>query len=140
MIGGAVFIAHHVFSALGLATAVVFDCYPIALAVGIALEITTPFLNATWLCETVHMEWHPLYRLCGYVFASLWTVFRLAGPAWCLLHFVSTYAIAAAALPWFVVLLFAVAIPGFNVLNWFWFSKIVARLIRKHKELKEKSL
>ena len=122
-------------ASLGVCACVVFECHPIALAVGVAFELTTPFLNATWLCEQTRNERHPLYRVVGYAFVLLWTVFRLATGGWCLLHFTQTLYASYAALPWFVTALFCLSVPGFNCLNWFWFLKIVARAIRKSKAI-----
>lgn len=133
-IGGAVYIAHHFFAAVGCFLSLHFQCMPVALAVGIAFEVTTPFLNAIWLTEQTRTNSGALYYAVGYAFLAFWVVFRLGASAWCLYELIATWQAAAAVLPGLVMAFFAVAVPGFNALNWFWFYKIVAKAMRPPKQ------
>ncbi len=134
-IGGPLFVVHHFISALGAFVSLHFQCMPISLVVGLAFEVTTPFLNAIWFSEQTRTNSGALYYLYGYAFLACWVVFRLGAAAWCLCELIATWHAAAAVLPGALMAFYAVAVPSFNALNWYWFYKIVAKAMRPPKNV-----
>ena len=91
-----------------------------------ATEVTTPFLNLIMMGRLIKQTTGAVYALTQVLFVSLWIVFRLglAGSVWWSQYrsFAVIFETLSSPVIFWVYLL---AVPFFNFLNWWWFTKII---------------